>query len=495
MPLETITRHTESALMLPEIVKIRDCVKGAFFVKAKGALYLPHPSAIDTTSPEAQMRYKQFKDNAQFQGIPSQTLKAWVGKVDPSKTQSEVPKELEYLLSDVDGDGMSLKDAISETLSNVYQVHWHVLVADYQGLTVENQNDVSATDIKSAKPRAVAKQYTRENVFNWHFSRVNNAMQLTFILLREELESFDQFSMLRTKYNSYLALALDEEGNYYQQRFDDYSDGRALSIGERNYAIVKGQKLKWLPVRIIVGEPRQSGSMPMEMGYLSPIVDLTLHNYLISANKAETRESLSPTLNYYGVGTNEWEVFKEVNGRSYVGTGSHAANLWSTGVQAEILSSNTDMSSFSNDIKENNDEMRALGASFPTDSTTEKTAKEVSVDSAEQTSRLTTIAQSVEDGWRFIFLCCGMFEGLWSQDNLEQNLGKVKISLNKEFSNAKLTAQEVQQVIAIRMSGGYDQEEYIRVLAKGGWTESEADELLARLDAGGGMTLNLQGNT
>lgn len=296
MPIETITRHPESALMLPEITKIRDCVKGAAFVKAKGQLYLPHPSALDTTSHEAVLRYSQYKANAQFQGIPKQTLRTWVGKIDPEKTIVELPERIAYLENDVDGDGLGIRGAISQTLNNTLSVKWHVLVSDFQGLTAENQNDVSVADLKKAKPRSVIKQYTRENVFNWHFERINNVMQLSYILLREELESFDTDSMLRTKYNSYLALALDEEGNYYQQRFDDYSDGRSLKVGDRKYASVQGAPLKWLPVSVVIDEPMQAGTMPAELGYLSPIVDLTLHNYVISADKMETLNAGKPTL-------------------------------------------------------------------------------------------------------------------------------------------------------------------------------------------------------
>lgn len=494
MPLETITRHPESALMLPEIVKIRDCVKGSAFVKAKGPLYLPHPSAIDTVSPDAQMRYSKYKAGAQFQGVPAQTLKSWVGRIDPEKTQAELPDTISYLLNDVDGDGLDLNGAISQTLSNVSQVKWHILVADYQGLTVENQNDVSVVDLKKAKPRAVIKQYTRENVFNWYFQRINNVMQLSYILLREELESFDPDSMIRTKYNSYLALALDEEGNYYQQRFDDYSDGRALKIGDRNYATVQGSPMKWLPVQIAMDEPIQSGSMPQDLGYLSPIVDLTLHNYVISADMKEAMQSLPPTLNYYGVDENSWKQFQDVNGRSYVGVGSQVANLWAGDVKAEILSAQTDLTGYVNAIKDNNDEMRALGASFPSDSKVDRTATEAIIDAAEQTSRLTVMAQSVEDAWRAVLLYCGMFEGLWSQDAIEQNMDKVQLSLNKEFSSMKLSPQEVQQLLAAQMQGVLPKDEVLRILAKGGWTESDYEALVNQMDSGGGMSLNLQRN-
>lgn len=493
MPLETITRHPESALMLPEIVKIRDCVKGAAFVKAKGQLYLPHPSALDTTSPEAVLRYNQYKANAQFQGIPKQTLRTWVGKIDPEKTIVELPERISYLENDIDGDGLGIRGAISQTLNNALSVKWHVLVADYQGLTVENQNDVSAADIKISKPRAVIKQYTRENVFNWHFQRINNVMQLSYILLREELESFEPDSMLRTKYNSYLALALDEEGNYYQQRFDDYSDGRPLKVGDRNYATVQDKPLTWLPVSIVMDEPQQAGVMPMELGYLSPIVDLTLHNYVISADKMETLNAGKPTLNYYGVDENAWEQFKAVNQRDYVAVGL-AVNLWAKEVTAEYVSAQTDVAAYTDTIKSNDEEMRSLGASFPTDSTTDKTATEVETDSAEQSARLTVAAQCVEDAWRFMCLCCGMFEGLWPQENIEQNLNKVVIVINKEFSKREMSPQKAQQILAAVSQGVMPRSQGLKVFVQGGYTEDDYETLLNEIDAGGGMSLNLQGN-
>jgi hypothetical protein len=494
MPLETISRHPESATMLPEIVKIRDCVKGAAFVKAKGQLYLPHPSALDTTSPEAVLRYNQYKANAQFQGIPKQTLRTWVGKIDPEKTQVELPERIDYLQGDVDGDGLKLKNAISQTLANILAVKWHVLVADYQGLTVENQNNVSATDIKKAKLRAVIKQYTRENVFNWHFERINNVMQLSYILLREELESFDPDSMMRTKYNSYLALALDEKGEYYQQRFDDYSDGRALQVGGRHYAKVAKAPLKWLPVSIVLDEPQQAGVMTMELGYLSPIVDLTLHNYVISADKMETLNAGKPTLNYYGVDTNAWDQFKIVNERSYVAVGL-AVNLWSKEVTAEYVSAQNDITGYTETMRANDDEMRSLGASFPTDSTVDKTATEVDADSAEQAARLTVAAQCVEDAWRFMLLCCGMFEGLWAQENIESNLDQVVLTMNKEFSKREMSPQKAQQILAAVSSGVITKNQGLKSWVKGGYAPDDYETMVAEMDAGGGMTLGLTGNT
>jgi hypothetical protein len=488
MPLETITRHPESALMLPEIVKIRDCVKGAALVKAKNELYLPHPSALDTTSAEAVLRYNQYKANAQFQGIPKQTLRTWVGKIDPEKTQVELPERIDYLQGDVDGDGLKLKNAISQTLANILAVKWHILVADYQGLSDVDLKSLSRADLAAISPRATVKQYTRENVIYWHFDRVNGKMQLAYIMLLETGLEFDTSKLKNDVIESYLILALDENGEYYQQKIVRSTGG--LQEGERSPVKVGGSPLKWLPASIVIDEPQQAGTMSMELGYLSPIVDLTLHNYVISADKMETLNAGKPTLNYYGVDENAWETFKTVNQRSYVAVGL-AVNLWSKEVQAEYVSAQNDISGYTETMRANDDEMRSLGASFPTDSTVDKTATEVETDSAEQSARLTVAAQCVEDAWRFMLLCCGMFEGLWQQENIESNLDQVVITLNKEFSKREMSPQKAQQVLAAIAQGVLPRDEGLKIFVNGGWTVTEYDELVAEMDAGGGMTLNL----
>jgi len=231
--------------------------------------------------------------------------------------------------------------------------------------------------------------------------------------------------------------------------------------------------------------------MPQELGYLSPIVDLTLHNYVISADMKEAMQSLPPTLNYYGVDENAWKQFQDVNGRSYVGVGSQVANLWAGDVKAEILSAQTDLTGYVNSIKDNNDEMRALGASFPSDSKVDRTATEASIDAAEQTSRLTVMAQSVEDAWRAVLLYCGMFEGLWSQDAIEQNLDKVVITLNKEFSKREMSPQKAQQILAAVAGGVITKNQGLKAWVQGGWGSDDYETMTAEMDSGGGMSLNL----
>lgn len=480
--LTAITKHPEFALMQPELTKIRDCVRGAFFVKLKQTDYLPHPSSLDKTSPSARMRYQQYIAGAEFDEIPSQTLKALIGKMELESAEIEVPERLAYLLEDADGDGMSIDAMMSQAAQNILPAKWHVLVADYQGLSDLPTEGFSIADLKALKPRATIKQYNRDSVVYWHFQRINGKMQLSYICFYEQGLIFNQASMTQKTVDSYLILALDEEGNYYQQKIVSGADG-GLQEGERSYVQVSGAPLKWLPVQIVSDEAIQAGSIPLEMGYLSGIVDLTLARYQVSAEYKEAMRMLPPTTNFYGINSLDWEQFQEINGRDYVATGAGAVNIFPGNAEGQLLSANIEIQGYERYFKDNEAKLRALGAVFPADLSGNRTATEVQTYSEEQSSRLVGLANQLEAAFERILQYCGMLEGLWSQDMVEQN-DQISIMLKKDFSQSRVSAQDVQQIRENYLSGLIDRQEAVDQLAQGGWTVASAEELLNRSDGG-----------
>lgn len=479
--LSTITKHPDFTLMQEEVTKVRDCVRGAFFVKLKQTDYLPHPSSLDKTSPSAKMRYQQYIAGAEYDEIPSQTLKALIGKMELESAEIEAPDRLEYLLEDADGDGMSVDAMMSQTAQNILAVKWHVLVADYQGLSDLPIEEVTIADLKALKPRATIKQYNRDSVVYWHFERIGGKMQLSYIMFYERGTLFDPNAIVQKKIESFLVLALDEEGNYYQQKYLFGTDG--LQKGERSYISVGGQPLKWLPVQIVCDEALQAGMLPQEMGYLSGIVDLTLARYQVSAEYKEAMRMLPPTTNFYGINAMDWEQFQEINGRDYVATGAGAVNIFPGTATGELLSANIALEGYERYFKDNEAKLRALGAVFPADLSGNRTATEVQTYSEEQSSRLVGLANQLEAAFERILQYCGMFEGLWSQDMVEQN-DQVTISLKKDFSQTRISAQDVQQIRENYAIGLIDRQEAVDQLSQGGWTVATAEELLNRSDGG-----------
>lgn len=484
MSIPNITYHPEYNEMQAEVKKIRTAILGAPFVKAEGAELLPHPSSIDTTSTDAKIRYAAYLAGAEFDEFPKQTLKTIMGKMKFQDMEKELPDRLSHLIENVDNDGTSLIGGIENSASNIAAVKFHILVTDYKGLTGVDISDVSKADVAALKPRATVKQYNRESLVWWNYKRIDDAMQLTFVMLRETSLEFNQSSLLSESVESFLILALDEEGNYYQQKILKNVATGGYEQGEPDYVTVANKPLKWLPVEIISDEELTPGKLPRDLGYLAPICDLAYSRYRVSAEYKEAMRMIAPTVNVTGMDRTNYEQYKEVNGRSHIITGTGGVNLFGEGVTMEIVSAGVTLDGYEQYFKDNEAKVRALGGSFATDQSKEQTATEANISNHEQTSRLVTLAYQLEAAWRRAVLYCGMFEGLWSPDDIENNLDQVVISLNKDFAQAKLTTQERDAIRNDYLAGIINIEEALKQLERGGVLVGDAEALLAAFDGG-----------
>lgn len=473
--------HPHYRLTINEMNTVRDCMEGSPSVKRYTYDYLPHPSQVDLNSEEQKVRYAEYLFGAEFDSYPDDTRRTLIGKMRLNDTASELPDRIDYLKQDFDGDGMSLNGAVEYAVNNILQMKWHVLVSDYQGLSDVDLRSISIADLERANARASVKQYTRENVVNWHFDRVNGAMQLRFIMLLERGYDFTYSKLEHTVVESYLILALDEEGNYYQQKVV-YKD-TGFEEGERSYVTVNGQPMKWLPVVIVADEELDQNKLPLSLGYLYPICELTLNRYRVSAVYKEAQRNLPPTMMTTGWKSGDMEIFKEANGqRTYIATGGRAVNNLPEDVQYGILSPNTSMEDFHWYFEYNEKQIKAMGGTVKKDSGA-MTATEADIDANNQNALLESIASSIEDGFKRAISYCAMFEGLWQMDAVEDNLDEIQLELPRDFSTPKLSVEEVRVLMEMLMNGLRTRDQIVKQLAAGGWDLQDAELTLQELDS------------
>ena len=96
--IPTISYHPEFTQMQDELKNVRTAILGSPFVKAEREALLPHPSSIDTTSKDAQMRYDAYLAGAEYDEFPKQTLKTLLGRMNFQSTAIELPERLSYLV-------------------------------------------------------------------------------------------------------------------------------------------------------------------------------------------------------------------------------------------------------------------------------------------------------------------------------------------------------------------------------------------------------------
>lgn len=484
----TITHNPEYHISAPFLEQMRDTVRGSMIVKVKGQRYLPHPSNVDTESDEQKERYRKYLHGAEFSDFTGHTKRVMLGKLKLDDMEFMPPGGLEYLAEDTDKDGLSMRGLVESCCGNVLETKWHLLLADYKGLSELDTSEVepSAQDVKDANPRATIKQYRRENVLDWDFARINGRMQLTYLLLLEVGSDVDHDTGSREDVKSYLKLGLDEKGYYQQKRTDSVLSYE--TYGDRVYLEVNGKPLDFIPASIVADEEIDTGHLPLELGFLSPIGDLALHRYNVSAKYKESLNAFIPSMHITGVDANVWETFKEVNQRNFVASGPGMANIWSgtsdNPVEVSLLEAAGSLQQFDNYFEKNKNEVRAIGGVFKADQTVQRTATEISAEIKTSTAVLVPIACSVESAIKWQIAYCALFEGLTTVENVHNYMHDIELCLNKDFEINKLTVEEVKGLLEIYNTGLLPKEEFLRLMEFGSWTISKAEDLLNQLDSG-----------
>jgi len=475
----TVDKHPDYDDTIEPLEEVRDCVVGAWRIKQEGIKYLKHPSDTDTTSDAAQVRYAAYKDNAEFDDFVNLTLRGWIGKMRIADTTIETPDRLNYLIQNADGDGTPLVTAIESAVSNAFQTKYHILLADYQGLSDVELTELSRADAAELSPRATIKQYTRESLVDWDFRRINGVMQLAYMKLKEWSYDFNPETEERTLVETDLILGLDSEGNYYQKKV---VGGQS---GERDYVTVNGgQPLKWIPAQIVCDEPLPVGALPRGMGMLYPISQLALYRYRISAAYKEMLNGLPPTIFTKGWQPMDQDTFEEINGRGNIALGPKCVNNLPGNVEFDILSPDSKDEAFLKYFEDNANKVRALGGIFKDKPKSTRTATEADMEASEQNASLTSVAQQSEAAWRRVIAYCGMFENLWTQDDIEQNLEQIVVDMPRDFATPKFTREEVQAVYDGITQGVYTREQAVTLLAQNGWgTGEDVETWIAALES------------
>lgn len=458
---------------------VRDCVEGSPTIKREKLIYVPNPIiGQDLTDEKARREYYDYVNDAEFDSDTDQTRRTLLGKMRFEKSTIELPEKIAGLVQDVDGDGTSLTAMMQSATDNVLQTKYTALVADYSGLGSVDLESVSIADAREVKPRALVKQYTRECICNWAFSRIDGKMQLTWVDLVEYGTEFDEGTKTHTPIESHLELGIDEIG-YYQKKVVYGKSGK--DEGEKSYVTVAGKNLKWIPIQFYADEKLQAGTLPIQAGFLYNVADLVLHKFRMSADYKLVLKALIPTIFSNGWKNGDGELFETLNGRKHFVSGPRNINQTPEGVSNEVLGTDDNTQAYERYIEQTNKKINSIGGISKIDSS-KMTATEAEINASEQNALLSTIASSCENAFKRVISYCAMFEGLWSPDEVENKLDEIMIELPRDFARPKLTPEEVTALSDIKNNGGITRDTYVRALFKGGVVDGDPEDEIERLD-------------
>lgn len=469
------------AVMQNDLLKIRTVIKGAPFVKALGVELLPSPNEVDKTSAQALSQYAKYNAGAEFDEYTGQTLTSMIGKLNLDDFTPELEPALSYLINDVDGDGCTLKGLTESLASNVLAVNWHISAVDYQGLQGVAIEDVSVAEAEKLNPRATIKQYARESVVKAHFATINGRKQLAFIMLKEVGETFDKESYQKESIESYLMLALDEAGNYYQQKVVKGGKDGALQEGEKDYVTFKdGSSLKFIPLEI-VSDKEINHQLPQKLGFLNPIGDKCLFAYNVSADHKEALLKFVSTEYITGATQADIDGFPDANGgRNYIQRGK--VNFLLGEMKVEVIAADGSLVDFRQYKEDNKNEIRSLGGVVPEYSTGDTSATEAMINSSEQNSVLNPLVSGIEKSVKKLIAYCAMFEGLVSQENVNEYASTVMFDMPRDFAKVIPSVDAGRFVIEMVNSRLMTEEQATKKLISQGWHEGEVEQIMQELD-------------
>lgn len=487
------TAFTKSAYLAEfdqQLKAVRDSVKGAPFVKKAAELYLPNPSNVLLSDITEQSKkdafiaaYEKYLKEAEFDDYTGLTERAMVGKLDFNSADIEAPDRLEYLLKSSDGDGLTYKGLLENCAQNALAAKWHVVVADYKGLTGLDLSSASIADVEAANPKVTFKEYPRESVYFASYNVVNNTKQLSFLVLHEFGLEVDQDTMIETEVESILILGLDDDGNYYQRK-KTINSGEETSDTGTVPVTVNGKPIKFIPAFICSDEELTAGDLPQELGFLSAISDVCMARYNVDAKFKAALGKFVPGIFISGLTADTWEETKKINGSNVLnmnGVNVLAGNDEGVAPTVEVVSASGHLVDFHEYNEESLEKLRSMGASVPSDRNN-KTATEAKIDSGQQNAVLIPIVDNFERMTKMLFSYAAMFEGLVNPDSISDYEDQINVMLNREFTRVKGSPEEVAGIVNLYVTGLRTREQAARMIHKLGWDYQEADEMIKELE-------------
>lgn len=469
----------------PLYAKIRACIEGSVTVKEGRTNYLPHPDPLTAKDQMGIERYTNYLFRAVFYNITGNTVKGMLGQIFARDPVLKLPAQLEPMAEDVNGSGHSLAQQSRAVTEDVIALGRHGLLADYPRV----EGPVSQADIANGVIRPMILNFKPENIINWRESFVGNRRKYTLVVLRDEADSIteseEDFSEDKSEVYRELRLIPDETGtNYtYWMRFwsQDEEGGPLLAHEWVQPKKADNSPFDEIPFSFVGADNNDS---TLDDPPMRDIAELNLAHYVNSADYEESVFMVGQPTPWMAGLTRDW-VENVLKGEKIM-LGSRVAVKLPVGASMGLLQAQPNgMAKEAMDTKER--QMVALGARIVEQREVQRTATEYGGDKATQTSILATISRNVTAA----YLKCLK----WACDFTGVSYDDVEFELNTDFELARMTPEEVAQIVAAWQTKAISFTEMRFNLKKGGIAYQEDEDMRAEADTDpNAQGLNLDDN-
>lgn len=424
--------------IMPQYTLIEDAIAGSIAVKAKRTLYLPQPNAYDK-SVENMERYAAYVLRAVYYGVSERTLAGFIGQVFNVDPIVKVPPELDVVVKDAGGDGVTLIQQAQACEETVLKLGRAGLLTDYPSTTAP----VTVAQRESGAIRPTITLYQPQNVINWRTITVGGKIKLSLVVLKETYEAEDTGFSSELK-DQYRVLRLVD--GYYVVDIWRGTDGTFAPVPELHAEPRRGDGSRFTDIPFtFVGAV--DNSHRIDKPPMFAICDLNIAHYRNSADYEEAvyiTGQATPVLS----GLDERWVNEILKGR--IELGSRAAIVLPENAKAELLQMEERSAAFTA-MEHKERQMVALGAKLVEQQKVQRTATEAKGEEAAETSVLALITDNVSAAYTFALEWAAIFHGVITEradeNTPEDSPNALLFKLNTDFEIASVGPEEAARAI------------------------------------------------
>lgn len=467
--------HPEYDENLPRWNRIDDVIKSN--VKQ----YLKNVGANEKCAEYGRKRQKEYEDAAILTNFTVNTRNGMQGMIFIKPATINLPTQLEYLLDNCDGNGLTLEQQAQNAVDEDTRKGRGGLFVDFP--TAEQTPSLS--QIQNGEMVPYILNYSAQSIINWRTRRVGSINKLVMIMLREKVDLSEDEDLTSTYFETidqyqYRALMLDNDGYYFQRVYKVGEKDEVIQV-EDIYPRQAGQLMRSIPFYFYGSE---NNDHTVDIAPLLSIADLNIGHFRNSADNEEAIHLTSQPMLVIAPGQNmnpaQWTEANpdgvKIGSRSGLNVGAGGNAFF---IQAE------DSNSASQGMKDKEERAKAIGAQLISESAN-ITAESARIQQGANSSVLSNISVNVTSAFRQAIESCADFLGV-------QNV-EFDFSLNKDFYLDKMTAQDKAQWVSEIMTGISPKTLYYKKLRESGdfaddWTDEDIAAAIESDSMGGNQGL------
>ncbi|WP_312450074.1 DUF4055 domain-containing protein [Stutzerimonas nitrititolerans] len=451
---------------------VRDVCKGSESIKSERTRYLPQPNAQDE-SDENKARYDAYLARAVFYNATGRTKGSLVGAVFRTWPVVTLPKLLEYVTKDVDGQGVSIYQQSQSVIGHLLETGRHGLLVDYPPV---EPGTVSQADMASGAIRPTVSSYPAEAIINWKTRKVGGRHVLSLVVLRETVDEDTEDGFGVESKDQYRVLRLNEAGQYQQELWRQAGVGWMV---EDPRVPLDGSGKPWavIPFQFVGSENNDTS---IDESPLYDMAEINIGHYHNSADYEEAAYLVGQPQPWMSGLDEQWRDHFEETG---IYLGSRAPWLLPVNGACGVWQAQPNtVAKEAMDAKER--QMVALGARLIEKGSAVKTATQSEAETAAEHSALSLIVSNVSEAYTQCLMWMAQFLNV---------SGEIEYTLNQDFTQANLDPQMLQQILQAVMAGKMPESDFWRYLRDFQLIDPEKDDDAIREElASSGTGLNLE---